>query len=152
MKIFVKISTEDLTILNNLVQSNLPLLDYSGALDLVQYYHRKYWIQVAPRRRCTFCPSSSSLFNEYLRAPSCETCLSLTKDINPRNPHSTQCLFIKDMLQEWIRKELHVVIKARDLTTVYNRCMICKKVLESDDDVAVTDVCIICPRCCCRFS
>jgi len=81
------ISEEDSQKLSNLMRSHLPQLDYSGAVDLVQHYHQKYWIFVPSGRRCTFCPNSSPWYNEYLRSSACETCFTQTKDINPRTPH-----------------------------------------------------------------
>lgn len=142
------ISKDDLQKLCALVKSHLPLFDYSSAMGPIHLFHHKYWTYKPSSIRCTFCPNSSLWRNECLRVDSCDTCLTDAINVTPL---TTPFYFIMHKIRDLLLSSLRINMKARDLISnfiTYDRCQICKKVLESDDDIAVGDKCIVHLTCC----
>lgn len=139
------LSQENIRILSDCVEHNLPTFDFSDAHRIISQYNPKFWQPSIRRTRCTFCDNSATLHNEDLHVDSCDTCITFIPNVNARTPHSSQCLLFRDRLSQWLNTKFCVRIKAQTLFDTcgqwalnYHRCMVCKKVIELDRDVAVT--------------
>ena len=142
-----KISESDLTKLTQILSDSFSSFDYSHGLYLVLYFHTKYFIPITdrlePSTRCQFCPKNSEWKNQHFNLGVCSTCLNYINSADPINPHSVQCSYLIEALDDWLRKVLHPMLKFHELISKYslsyNRCMKCKRLFDSDDNVIITD-------------
>lgn len=134
----------DTQILVNIMKEVGNQLDCSTPRDLLIYLHPKYWVPIKECRGCAFCQWQCTHYNEHLGLLGCKKCLDCIPAINLISPyHCNVSKFLVRKIQEWVRKEYFLIIEARSLFDnygfTYNRCMVCKDIIDIDSSVAVTD-------------
>lgn len=129
--------------LRNLTVDNF---DFSPLRNII-----KYWNENVPRSLCTVCGNVSLVENTNLQILLCENCHLFAPDLDIKSSNLPEAKVIRDSIKKWTDKNFHINITYRELHNNYNitycRCMICKEVLDYDEELFVTDITIAHQKC-----